>query len=277
MTNPTSGPAGTTTTPTRTTARTTTKTMAKSMSQSSPRGQNEQPEWAEEKGGNWGREAGSGRGREEASQCFRWSCRTGSGSPASSGRCSRTNQGLDARRSEGQARGRQDHHLRVPQRKRSSGGIHFHRRHIRQGLRHLVQRHAQQHSGHRQGYFGIPQRGRRGVAEIVLPSTPCRRRAHPIIPQRGPRPSEAGADFHFRCLKRATKQARPDDGYLCDGRDLLISLNYKSIVQLVADRADGAFRLVWHRDGANTSFSLVDQLDIAKAYSDAISPRPGSG
>jgi hypothetical protein len=67
-------------------------------------------------------------------------------------------------------------------------------------------------------------------------------------------PARLAADFHFRCLKRAIKQARPDDAYLCDGRDLLISLEFKTIVQLVADRSDGSFRVVWHREGANARF-----------------------
>ena len=71
------------------------------------------------------------------------------------------------------------------------------------------------------------------------------------------------------------KDARPDPGYLCDSRDLLISLNFKSIVQAVQNRADGTFRIVWFREGADSRFSEEDKRDIEKAFAAATSQKQG--
>ena len=88
--------------------------------------------------------------------------------------------------------------------------------------------------------------------------------------------TQMAAEFHFRTLKRAVKRARPDDHYLCDGRDKLISCQYHPIVQLQDDRA-GGYRVLWHRAGADPLFSAVAQLDITKDYNTAVALGPGGG
>ena len=77
-------------------------------------------------------------------------------------------------------------------------------------------------------------------------------------------------------IKRAVKRVRPDDHYLCDGRDKLISCQYHPSVQFQDDRA-GGYRVLWHRAGADPLFSAVAQLDITKDYNTAVALGPGGG
>jgi hypothetical protein len=83
-------------------------------------------------------------------------------------------------------------------------------------------------------------------------------------------------DWHFRCLKRSVQALRPDNGYLIDSRDLLISLRWRAIVQLAWDWNKSTYKVVWFEAGAGNRFSAEDRADIEKGYFDAVSP-PGGG
>jgi hypothetical protein len=83
-------------------------------------------------------------------------------------------------------------------------------------------------------------------------------------------------DWHFRCLERSVQAIRPDEGYLCDSRDLLISLRWRAIVQLAWDWNKSTYKVAWFEAGAGDIFSAEDRTAIEKGYFDAVSP-PGGG
>ena len=83
-------------------------------------------------------------------------------------------------------------------------------------------------------------------------------------------------DWHFRCLKRAVQALRPDPAYLCDSRDLLVSLRWRAVVQLAWDWNNSTYKVVWFEAGAGNRFSAEDRADAEKGYFDAVSP-PGGG
>ena len=90
-------------------------------------------------------------------------------------------------------------------------------------------------------------------------------------------PAKRSNDWHFRCLKRAAQKVRPDPQYLCDPRDMLVSLRWRSVVQLVWDWHRSAFKVVWHEAGAASLFSPEDRASIEKDYLDAVTGTPPAG
>ena len=88
-------------------------------------------------------------------------------------------------------------------------------------------------------------------------------------------PIKLQSDFHFRCLKRSVQKLRPDPTYLNDPRDLLISLRFRSLVQLVWDWNKGAYKIVWFEAG-RVFFPQEARSDVEKSYADATT-NPGGG
>ena len=89
-------------------------------------------------------------------------------------------------------------------------------------------------------------------------------------------PAQMAADYNFRALKRAVKAVHDDAHYLCDTRDQVISLAYRPLVQLMANRGGQGYRVVWPRPAANELFTAVQQEEIAAAYAATVaigSPR----
>ena len=89
-------------------------------------------------------------------------------------------------------------------------------------------------------------------------------------------PAQMAADYNFRALKRAVKAVHDDAHYLCETRDQVISLAYRPLVQLMANRGGQGYRVVWHRPAANGLFTAVQQEEIAAAYAATVaigSPR----
>ena len=88
-------------------------------------------------------------------------------------------------------------------------------------------------------------------------------------------PAKRKNDWHFRCLKRAVQKLRPDPTYLCDSRDMLVSLRWRSVVQLVWDWNKSAFKIVWFEAGGGNQFSPENRAAIEKDYFDAVTPPAG--
>jgi hypothetical protein len=88
-------------------------------------------------------------------------------------------------------------------------------------------------------------------------------------------PAKRNNDWHFRCLKRAVQVLRPDPACLCDSRDLLVSLRWRSVVQLVWDWHKSIYKVVWFEAGAANRFSAEDRAEVEKGYFDAVSPPVG--
>ncbi len=89
-------------------------------------------------------------------------------------------------------------------------------------------------------------------------------------------PAKRKNDWHFRCLKRAVQKLRPDPTYLCDSRDMLVSLRWRSVVQLAWDWQRSVFKVVWFEAGAGNRFSPEDRAEVEKDYFDSVSP-PAAG
>ena len=88
-------------------------------------------------------------------------------------------------------------------------------------------------------------------------------------------PAKRSNDWHFRGLTRAVQKLRPDPACLCDSRDMLVSLRWRSVVQLVWGYHKSVFKVVWHEAGAVSRFSLEDRADVERDYFEAVAPPAG--